>query len=532
MKLQRIKPYVRLGIALLLSSLFLWNCAEEKDFATLPEAFGLFDEHHQKVRVVKKQHIPKPIFDFIDHRTLGTHQIVLNKATEGYVFHSGNSRNNVFGTVDDSKSVVVSLDTQTRYTFLVRPSEPNTNEVINLVVIDDGIQTIEYFVKYTFDSNSQVTSAFNTIDMMEFEGTISFYNHEGVLIGDYTMSQGRTTNSTGSGISCDPNDDTSDDPNDDDSSSDGSSGNGGCSNCGGDGDGNYEDPGGGNDDGSTGGGGEFCRVDIEYYPCKCGGDANGHPPSGEDCCQGSPMTVTISCDQWGGRNNSSSDLAPFSCDSPVGAIIEKEDCEEVTQLVTDSIFLEKMDELEGTLNLPHETGYAQEYTGEYNAMELVSNDVTKLKFPTSPTVIGMMHNHSGPVKDIDPDTGELKDYWSVNMYSPEDIGAFLKTASNGDGTNFDASEAYSALVTFEGNYILKFKGNADDVPTPPDPGDKGVKRLYDTYVTNAENQAQGLLFFLNLYGVNNVVIYEINALGAQIGRFYDEEGNYTIIECL
>ena len=359
MKRKTSKIYLKIGILLFGFSLIFFNCTKEKELFGEPHAFGLFDITHQKVRIIKKQNISKSIFDFIDDRTSGTRQVILSKRTEGYVFGGGNLRTNVFGTIDDSKSVVVTFDTQTRYTFLVKPSEPNPDEVINLVIVDDGIQSAEYFIKYEFDRNNQIESAFGTIDMTTFSGTISFYNGEGVLIGDYSMNQGRTSNSTGTGISCDPNnDDPSDDPNTDDNDDNGGPGNGGCTvNCGDDdGSGDTQEPGDDSGDVTTGGGGEFCSVEIKYYRCKCGGDANGHPPSGEACCEGSPMTVTITCNDYAGRTNSSSqsNLEAFSCDSSIGAIIEKDDCEKVNEQIAKPDFKDKIQDLENKLNLPNE----------------------------------------------------------------------------------------------------------------------------------------------------------------------------------
>jgi hypothetical protein len=533
MKHNKIRTYLKLGSFLISFSILLWNCAEEKDFDSIPQAFGLFDHTDQKVRIVKKQNIPKTIFDFIDFRTSGTGEVVLNKPTEGYAFHSRNTRNNVFGTVDNSKSVVVSLETQTRYTFLVQPSQPSTDEVINLVIIDDGIQTVEYFVKYEFDSNSQVSSAFNTIDMMEFEGTISFYNNEGVLIGNYTMSQGRTTKSSGTGISCDPNDDnTSDDPNDDTSSNDGGSGNGGCTNCGGDGDQNTEEPGDDSDGGTTSGGGEFCSVEIKYYRCNCGGDANGHPPSGEVCCQGSPMTVTITCNEYAGRTSSSSEsnVVPFSCDSPIGAIIERDDCQQVKDQTTDFEFNNKINELEGQLGELREYGYAQFADLSYQALDLSPNNTVKII--TANLVKGAIHTHPDSLLTINPLTGKQFIGYPVEMFSPEDFKSFIQMVHNADGINFDASEVYSALVTPEGNYMLKFAGNTSDIPSLSTIGTKANDMFYDLYVVEAQDKMTGYLRYLKAsLDITNVVIYEFDGLGTVTGKYIDENGEIQTIQC-
>jgi len=545
MKRKNNKFYLKIGVLLFGISLLLSNCAKEKPIFGEPQAFGLFDLTQQKVKILRKENIPKSIFNFIDDRTSGTRQITSNKYTEGYLFDQGTTRNTALGTVDDSKSVVVTLDTQTRYTFLVETSEPNTNEVINLVIIDDGIQPLEYFVKYQFDPNRQVTSAFNTIDMTEFEGRISFYNFEGSLIGDNTMGSGRTSNSSGPGIPCDlgddnTNDDPNDDPNDDNNNNNQSGGSGGgAGQYGSGGDDTNNNQGGGDTGGTTGdpnagggGGGDNCDVEITYEQCGCGGDANGHGPSGDSCCEGSPMIITISCDDIIARTSSSPqhDEEIFSCYNIIGAIIERNDCEEVQDQVIDLEFSSKIDELEGQLGELREYGYAQFGDLSYQALDVSPNNTVKII--TSNNLRGAIHTHPDSLLTINPLTGKQFIGYPVEMYSPEDFKSFIQMVQNADGTNFDASDVYSALVTPEGNYMLKFAGNTSDIPSISTIGTLANDMFYRLYVTRAQDKMTGYLRYLKAsLDITNVVIYEFDSVGTVTGKYIDENGEIQTIQC-
>ena len=545
MKQKRIKNHLRLGVFFLGFSVFLWNCVDERDF--LGETISEHQHSEHQIRIIRGGEIPKSVIDFIDEASSGTKQVKHNKATGGVLFSKTlNRTSDAFGTVDETRAVIVPYGGEKRYSFLVEPNEKVDNEVINLIVVENEENSEEYFIKYQFDDSTEGRnlSLRSSNDMTTFSGTITYYDRDGTQTGQTTMSNGSTTNTTGDGIPCPPDDDDDNTNDNNNTNDDNNNNNGGGGPGGGNQPGDGTGPGGGDDNNGSGGGElvdpDNCSV-ISYSACYLPGGgrggSDGHAPACQDgdCdtrCSGSATTITDWCTgnsvTFRTKNN---DLVEIECENTVGIIFEKEDCEELNEQVTDSDFLEKMHELEEKLNLPHETGYAQEYTGGYNPMELVG-DGSRLKFPASPTVKGIVHNHSGPVIKKDLITGKEEEYWPVNIYSPTDIESFLRTVSNGDGTNFDVSDAYSALVTFEGSYILKFKGDITNIPNAPDPNNKGVRRVYHEFVTKAENQLSGFMTFLSIYNVTNVAVYEINNLGVQTGRYYDENGDYKIINCI
>ena len=152
---------------------------------------------------------------------------------------------------------------------------PTHSCCINLVVVENEESSEEYFIRYHFDNPAQARnlSPQSSNDMTSFSGTITYYDKDGNQTGQTSMSNGSTTNTTGDGIPCPPDDD---DSNDDNTNNDNTTGNGGQA-----GDGNQPgdgtDPGGGDDTGS--GGGEFVDPDncsvISYTACFLPGGGRG-----------------------------------------------------------------------------------------------------------------------------------------------------------------------------------------------------------------------------------------------------------------
>ena len=513
---QKLTTKVLVLAALLLTcSLFLWNCEKEASFL---ESFA--SDPQYRIRKVSVSELPK-IQNFL--------KSTISKKSTG---RSNTTETPVFNEQD----VLVSEDSLENVSYTLRFTYPSTplGDFYNLNIKETPQGDFIEASVVEFVSDQQYVAVFveNNFDFHYFTGSMSLHPFENFFSSD-ELPFSRTTDcydGNGDPLSCNTSDVT-------DGGNDGANGTG-------------ADPGEGNDPGGdtttsgtgggiTYGGGSGSCTYTGIYVTGCGGSNSDRLHAIGTC--GGNLAIASRFAVWdcgGGATTRTTDTCANCPDNTEEVLIndeadedkDREDCEELNEQVTNSDFLEKMQVLEDTLNEPHETGYAQEYTGEYNAMEL-ADDGYSLKFPTSPTVKGMVHNHAGPVIKTNLNTGEEEEYWPTNMYSPTDIESFLQTVSNGDGTNFDVSDAYSALVTFEGNYILKFKGDITNIPNPPDPNNERVKNRYEIFVTNADDKVFGLLFFLNIYGVRNVAIYEINDLGAQTGKYIDENGDYKIIEC-
>jgi hypothetical protein len=456
MKKTRFKRLLSLSIVILISSFLLWSCHDEKDFTAEPQAFGLFDLEHRRVSHLENDEIPIHIQDYLYKGTSGTYHVVQSKSKGGFRLSKGQDRSTVFGTIDESTAVAVSLSGQTRYTFLVEPSISNPDELINLIIIDDEVATLEYFIKYEFDSDRQVRTAFDDTDMTQFTGKISYFDGDGTPTGEFTLENGETINSDGSGTPCPPDD--SDDPNDPNDptndDNDGGAGNGGCTvNCGGDGhDDNTDEPGGGDGGGN---GSEICYVEISYGAC-CNDNTEPHGAEACGCGDGNLNLLTIRTTCQGGSRTA--DLEPFECDdNDVGVLFgRKKECKKISDFLSDSDnanFKQRLLELGSTtsaeqhLDKDHEISVTihefhteiEERLGQPNAMSVdVSYTAThpnrvKAWVHTQPNGVGV--NGSYSVFSYE-DLIAMSNWMSTDKMNPDNFVAFLITKKGDNYTHY------------------------------------------------------------------------------------------------
>jgi hypothetical protein len=288
-----------------------------------------------------------------------------------------------------------------------------------------------------------VRTAFNDADMTQFTGKISYFDGDGTPTGEFTLENGETTNSDGSGTPCPPDDsDDPDDPNDD---NDGGAGNGGCTvNCGGDGhDDNTDEPGGG---GGGGNGSEICYVEISYGAC-CNDNTEPHGAEACGCGDGNLNLLTIRTTCQGGSRTA--DLEPFECDdNDVGVLFgRKKECKKISDFLSDSDnanFKQRLLELGSTtsaeqhLDKDHEISVTihefhteiEERLGQPNAMSVdVSYTAThpnrvKAWVHTQPNGVGV--NGSYSVFSFD-DLIAVSNWMSMDKMNPDNFVAFLVT---------------------------------------------------------------------------------------------------------
>jgi hypothetical protein len=247
------------------------------------------------------------------------------------------------GIVQTNKVVQVYNERNTKYTFKVN-DPTNANSVINLVVVDMGGDIIEYFIQYIFDPNipTPLLSS-GGIDMAKFTGGMTFYNMEGIIIGNFILNDGDLVDFDGEVDPC-PEDEVVEEVEDDTEDSNNSNTGGGTN-------GTTDNDDNQNDEGS--GAGEFtnpdeeepCGIGFGYADCGCGdrgaNDGHGRNPD-SDCCRGSVTTMTDSCNgssiSW--QNQAARGISGNSspCDGGVGVLIDDEVLLEIEQLIQDDPF--------------------------------------------------------------------------------------------------------------------------------------------------------------------------------------------------
>jgi hypothetical protein len=292
--------------------------------------------------------IPTHILDFVKTKTNNSLKVSILKNEIQFSNSDDNefNRETPLGIVQTNKVVQVNNERNTKYTFKVSTPD-NANSVINLIVVDMGGDIIEYFIQYIFDPNNpSPLLPSGAIDMSRFTGGMTFYNMEGVIIGNFILTDGNLVDFDGEMDPC-PEDEVVEEEEDDTNDTNDSSTGGGNDNS---------DPNNNTDndssDGSIGGNGEIgdpdqddpCGFEITYQSCECGGSANGHGASECGGCGGSPTTITNTCNgdsvtYYNSRNSNRGIISGTSpCDGNTGVIIDLEALLEIELLIEDDPF--------------------------------------------------------------------------------------------------------------------------------------------------------------------------------------------------
>jgi hypothetical protein len=135
-------------------------------------------------------------------------------------------------------------------------------------------------------------------------------------------------------------------------------------------------------------------------------------------------------------------------------------CEKIKSKFTDTKFKEKV----ATIDKPEvfaddsEMGYASGYpdvnTGatetQYVLMENNPN-THKVKLPEGNQYFGYMHSH----------TNDTATEITIKIFSPADVSTFLTSCVSNADEHLSIGDAYSMVITSEGNYMLQYSGTGD-----------------------------------------------------------------------
>ncbi len=181
----------------------------------------------------------------------------------------------------------------------------------------------------------------------------------------------------------------------------------------------------------------------------------------------------------------------------------------------------------------YETGVAQKTNGKYDPLRRANATGNAVTVPTTSDVLGFIHTHPNYVLETNPALGVKQKHPLIPMFSPKDLEVLLKIAKNANGTNFTLSQAYAAVVTPEGNYLLKFGNSATSVPTMNGIGDTSMKILYRSYIENSKYKAKAFMSFLrDILEITTIEIYEFETDTGTVKRKYvDKNGNIQETDC-
>lgn len=288
-----------------------------------------------KVQYKEGNQVSKKAVNFIKMKTNNAFTITQRKGAVMFSQNSFLSKSTELGIIDTSKEIVVHNETTTKHTFKIISPYEEENAIVNVIIVEKGDTTYEYFLKYTFNGEIPYNEDKTAVDFAQFNGTIETFNSAGESIGNMTIENSTVIDNTGDLAPC-PTDNDPEPSDDDNSNNGGSDANTGIP------DNPNEDEQQQNGDGyydNTTGGGEFadsnddCTVSWSFTDCGCGPQyANGHAPSGNNCCGGSIM-VMVDCNGVVQRNNTYD--TPFTkrnainpCDDgDVGVFLSDDDCD-------------------------------------------------------------------------------------------------------------------------------------------------------------------------------------------------------------
>jgi hypothetical protein len=289
--------------------------------------------------------IPTHILNFVKTRTNDNFgvSIVKNKIKLSNSDVNEFSRETPLGIVQTNKVVQVYNERNTKHTFKV--TDPtNANSVINLIVVDMDGDIIEYFIQYIFDPNNlPPLLSSGAIDMSRFTGRMTFCNMDGVIIGNFILTDGDLVDFDGEIDPC-PVDEVVEEEEDDTNDTNDSSTGGGNDNSDPNNNNNTDND---SSNGSTGGNGEIsdpdqddpCGIVFTYNACcsgeeECDGNADGHSAGQCGCGNGSSIaTMTDTCNGSTviyNRTNArtvSGNSSP--CDGDTGVIAEIDEIDDI-----------------------------------------------------------------------------------------------------------------------------------------------------------------------------------------------------------
>lgn len=175
--------------------LFIFSCSNDEFEETSQAA----NQELTDVRVQYKRgnNVSTTAINYIKERTNNTFTVSTKKGRIKLNNSSSFSKSNDLGTIDTSKEIVVVNETNTKHTFKVITPQESLNTITNLIIVEKGDDSYEYFLKYTFFGELPINEETGTIDFSKFNGTIETFNASGDLIGSMTIENSVITSDEG-----------------------------------------------------------------------------------------------------------------------------------------------------------------------------------------------------------------------------------------------------------------------------------------------------------------------------------------------
>jgi len=214
-----------------------------------------------------------------------------------------------------------------------------------------------------------------------------------------------------------------------------------------------------------------------------------------------------------------------------GECVDKTPCDYISdQINNDLAFKAKFDLLKTKTNLHQETGYS-EIEGTFNPIPLI-NGGHSLDISTGPNdnIKGFMHTHVDNFLGGDMNSdGILDSIKPIRMFSPNDIKNLLLISyySSNPNNSYTQEEAYGAMVSSDGDYMLKFTGNLNDISNNTTllgltkKQMNKLKKKYEDKVGKqniAKRERNFFRFIKKRIGINGIRLYKLNTDGTIVEK--------------
>jgi hypothetical protein len=469
MKKHQLKNYLKLGILLFGVSVFIIACQQD-DLESNENVQVLIPKGKSYVKINTGNNVSENAVNFLKEKTNNTLGVIISNDNVRLFLNGIANRTSALGTVDTSKEVVVINETNTKHTFKVDNPDDTSNNVTNIIVVENKNETYEYFLKYNFDGGIPYNTD-GTVDLSRFTGTIDAYDSDGQRTGGISISNGEVIDNDGQTTPC-PDDNTT--PPDDDDDNDNQTG-GGAQGEVGDGSPDSGDNGGTNDDQGGGGwfdgGPDWNPCTISYHRECSNGYSGEHEPTeintAGDLCSGTlngaGVLVVTDCNgtvlgsgRYMNRTGENETINP--CGGTTGVLLEdkhEQNCEELQTNSNNDLFKQNMQTLKDEINGSVEKGFPM-YNGNHltppSPLNPVVGDIVSGTGQETPNLgynivmKSLVHNHL-----------KAEVHKHIGTFTPRDISQFVNliTAHQQQNSPVPENELTTYLVCFEGNYALK-----------------------------------------------------------------------------
>ncbi|WP_166924638.1 hypothetical protein [Flavobacterium poyangense] len=209
-------------------------------------------------------------------------------------------------------------------------------------------------------------------------------------------------------------------------------------------------------------------------------------------------------------------------------------CEKIKVLMADPNFIAKLEELKKKTKKKHESGYSQSKNGSFTELTIApsSGSTDALRINTTADMIGYIHTHLDEYETGQVNMeGDLLTRKPIKMFSPADVGVFLKLVKNAQANNIPIDSVYGVMVSSDGNYQLRFTGDPTQINTNFDWDAETLNKDYVTYMKKGNKEIYFLSFLKDKGYINGIELYKINKDKTSTKKVLDANKKVVNVNC-